>query len=46
MDELPKDWNVPTEIVADKLKQLFDKSWTSGVWKNFVECLNDNIGYE
>ena len=43
LSELPKEWNVPREVVANKLSQLFDNHWTSETWKNFVECLNENI---
>ena len=43
VEGLPKEWNVPGKVVEEKLLQLFDEQWTSGVWDNFVECLNDNI---
>ena len=46
INELPREWNVSAEFVGEKLKQLFDEQWTKGVWKNFVECLNENLGYE
>ena len=42
--EIPQEWNVPLEIVSEKLRQLFDKQWTEAVWDNFMECLNENIG--
>lgn len=43
---IPKEWNVPVEIVKEKLQQLFDKQWTDAVWNNFVECLKENIENE
>jgi hypothetical protein len=42
--EIPQEWNVPLEIVSEKLRQLFDEQWTEAVWDNFMECLNENIG--
>ncbi len=42
--EIPREWNVPTEKVCEKLHQLLDKQWTVAVWNNFMECLNENIG--
>lgn len=41
--ELPKEWNVPEEVAAEKVHQLFDKSWIAGVWDNFMECLIENL---
>ena len=38
----PKEWNVPAEIVKEKIRQLFDDNWIEECWKNFVECLNNN----
>ena len=46
VDELPKEWNVPSKVIEEKLLQLFDEQWTAGVWDNFVECLNDNLNNE
>ena len=46
VDELPKEWNVPSKVIEEKLLQLFDEQWTAGVWDNFVECLNDNLSNE
>lgn len=43
---IPKEWNVPVEIIKEKLQQLFDKQWTDAVWNNFVECLKENIEHE
>ena len=43
IEYMPEDWNVPKEVVTDKLSQLFEPDWTEGAWNNFEECLNDNI---
>ena len=40
--DMPEEWNVPLDVVKEKLHQLFDERWTAEVWDNFVECLNDN----
>ena len=46
VDEMPKEWNVPSNVVELKLQQLFDEKWTENVWENFTQCLNDNINNE
>jgi hypothetical protein len=46
LEEMPKEWNVSSDLIKGKLIQLFDEKWTSGVWNNFIECLNENLGYE
>jgi hypothetical protein len=43
VDLMPQEWNVPTEAVRTKLIQLFDPQWTTSVWKNFTECLTENM---
>lgn len=43
LDEIPKEWNVPSNMIEAKLLQLFDEKWTENVWISFVECLNENI---
>lgn len=43
-DEMPSEWKVSTESVSEKLRQSFDELWTAEVWKNFMDCLNENIG--
>ncbi len=40
---MPTDWNVPADVVGKKLGQLFDSEWIEGVWRNFTECLTENI---
>lgn len=41
--ELPKEWNVPANVVSEKVDQLFDKTWIANVWDNFMECLTENL---
>ena len=43
LEEMPKEWRVPSDLVKKKLAQLFDSDWTVGVWNNFVECLKENV---
>lgn len=43
VDVIPKEWNVPSTVIMEKVEQLFDETWTSEVWNNFIECLNENI---
>lgn len=40
---IPQEWKVPKEIVQAKLIQLLDRQWTVDVWRNFMDCLNENI---
>ena len=42
IEDMPEEWNVPQNVVKEKLLQLFDERWTAEVWDNFMECLNDN----
>ncbi len=42
LDDMPEEWNVPQNVVKEKLIQLLDKRWSSEVWGNFMECLIDN----
>jgi hypothetical protein len=44
VDTVPKEWNVPADIVKNKVNQLFEPEWVEGVWNNFTECLKENIG--
>lgn len=44
VDAVPKEWNVPADIVKNKVNQLFEPEWVEGVWNNFTECLKENIG--
>lgn len=44
VEAMPKDWNVPSGIVEKKISQLFESEWIDGVWSNFTECFNENIG--
>ena len=45
-DNIPSEWNVPINIIEEKLHQLMSPIWIDGVWKNFIECLNDNLQHE
>lgn len=42
IEDMPEEWNVPQSVVKEKMLQLFDERWTTEVWDNFMECLNDN----
>ena len=42
IEDMPEEWNVPQNVVKEKLLQLLDEHWTAEVWDNFMECLNDN----
>ena len=42
-EDIPSDWNIPMNLIKNKLVQLFELKWTEKVWDNFEECLNDNI---
>jgi hypothetical protein len=43
LENMPKEWKVPGEIVNEKLQQLFDEKWIGAVWDNFLDCLKENI---
>ena len=42
IEEIPAEWNVPQNVVKEKLLQLFDERWSVEVWNNFNECLTEN----
>ena len=42
-EELPNDWNMPQNIINEKLQQLFDNKWIADTWDNFTTCINENI---
>lgn len=44
MSNLPQSWNVPVELLQRKLNQLFELEWLNGVWENYTEILNENMG--
>ncbi len=46
IDNIPDEWNIPRKIIKEKVEQLFDEKWTTDVWNNFNECLNENLHYE
>ncbi|MBR5593568.1 MAG: hypothetical protein IKW46_05780 [Bacteroidaceae bacterium] len=41
--DIPPEWKVGSEVVYEKVAQLFDERWINEVWGNFIECLNDNL---
>ena len=41
INDLPKEWKVPSEIVSNKMQQLFDHHWIDDCWHNFLECIKD-----
>lgn len=43
IEDLPHEWNVSTDVIKNKLCQLFHPNWTEAVWNNFIDCLNGNI---
>lgn len=43
---IPKEWNISTTLIVDKLEQLFEEQWITKVWDNFIECINENIENE
>lgn len=43
IEDMPMEWNVPQNVVKEKLLQLFNERWRTEVWDNFLECLNDNL---
>ena len=43
VNDMPKDWKIPMEVVENKVKQLFETDWIEGVWRSFMDCLTENI---
>ena len=43
IDSIPSGWNIPKQNISQKVDELFQADWIDGVWKNFMECLTDNI---
>ena len=46
LHNIPARWNVPQDTIKNKVQQLFDEAWITAVWNQFIECLNENLGYE
>lgn len=42
LKQIPTQWNVPEQVVTEKVAQLFDSAWASSVWDNFLESFIDN----
>ena len=39
VEQIPPEWNLPKEVIMNKVNALFDPEWLDGVWQNFLECL-------
>lgn len=46
LKNMPSDWNIPKDVVEEKLKQLLEDNWIFEVWNNFIDNLKDNISNE
>lgn len=42
VEEIPSEWDIPRNIVSEKLYQLFDDKWVDDTWDNFTSCINEN----
>lgn len=42
-DAIPDMWNIDTLMVDNKMSELFEPRWLEDIWRNFVECIKDNI---
>ena len=45
IEAIPHQWNISTDVLKNKLNQLFEPSWIESVWENFMECLNENTSH-
>ena len=43
IEQIPQEWNLPKDVVVNKVNQLFDYQWLEDVWNNFMECLNEKM---
>lgn len=43
IDSIPIEWNIPKHDISNKVDELFHSNWLDEVWKNFMECLIDNV---
>lgn len=41
LENIPESWNVNTELVINKLNQLFEKKWIEDCWEAFIEYFNE-----
>lgn len=39
VEQIPQEWNLPKEVIIDKVNALFNPEWLDNVWQNFMECL-------
>ena len=45
LNQMPREWNIPSDKLTTKIMELFSISWTEATWKNFIECLKANSNY-
>lgn len=43
IEQIPLEWNLPKNIITNKVNQLFDTKWLNGVWTIFVECISEKV---
>ena len=43
IDQIPAEWNVPKDVIANKLNELFKPDWYERVWLNFMDCLSEKV---
>lgn len=43
IDNTPKEWGIPNNVISNKLSQLFESKWLDEVWRNYQDCINENI---
>lgn len=39
VEQIPLEWNLPKEVIINKVNALFDSDWIDNVWQNFKGCL-------
>lgn len=43
ISQIPAEWNVPKEVIANKVNELFKRDWYERVWLNFMDCLSEKV---
>lgn len=46
INNLPKEWAIPSDKITNKLNILLSSDWIAATWNNFIECLISNSNYE
>ena len=41
--QIPQEWNLPTDVVREKVKSLFDSEWLENAWLNFLDCFKEKV---